>query len=133
MTAIAGFWNVEGGFDPPGRCRAMIAAQARYGSRESTGEAGAFAFAIRLHPLLPEDEYDAQPLIGGGGRFALVADVRLDNRAELAEALRLEPARVSGLADSGLLLLALQRWGEATPERLLGDFAFAFCDAHERR
>ena len=133
MTALAGFWNVQDRFDPPVRCRTMIEAQARYGTRESVGSLGDLAVAVRLHPLLPEDRHDAQPLIGGQGRFALVADVRLDNRPELAAALRLDPAEASVLADSALLLLALERWGETALERLLGDFAFAYFDAHERR
>ncbi|HEX8379838.1 MAG TPA: hypothetical protein VF619_04730, partial [Allosphingosinicella sp.] len=84
MTALAGFWSLQGRFDPPARCRSMIEAQARYGTRQSAGSLASLALAIRLHPLLPEDSNDSQPLIGGGGRFALVADVRLDNRAELA-------------------------------------------------
>jgi asparagine synthase (glutamine-hydrolysing) len=133
MTALAGFWSFGGRFDSPDPCRPMIDAQARYGTRDSSRNVGGLAIAIRLHPLLPEDENDRQPLIGGGGRFALVADVRLDNRAELAAALRLNPAEVPPLADSALLLLALERWGESAVERLLGDFAFAFYDSVEQR
>lgn len=133
MTALAGFWSFEGRFDAPGRCRPMIDAQARYGTRESAGILDDLAVAVRLHPCLPEDGQDTQPLVGGGGRFALVADLRLDNRAELAAALGLDSAALSLLADSALLLIALERWGEAAPERLLGDFAFAFFDARERR
>jgi asparagine synthase (glutamine-hydrolysing) len=133
MTALAGFWSIDGRFDPPAQCRPMIEAQARYGTRGSAGGLADLAVAVRLWPLLAEDEYDHQPLSGGGGRFALVADVRLDNRAELAAALRIDAAEVSLLADSALLLLALERWGESAVGRLLGDFAFAFYDSHERR
>jgi asparagine synthase (glutamine-hydrolysing) len=133
MTALAGFWSIDGRFDPPAQCWPMIEAQARFGARRSAGGLADLAVAIRLHPLLTEDEHDRQPLIGGGGRFALVADVRLDNRAELAAALGLDPADISLLADSALLLLALERWGDAALDRLLGDFAFAFYDSHERR
>jgi asparagine synthase (glutamine-hydrolysing) len=133
MTALAGFWSLDGRFDPPARCGSMIEAQARYGTRRSAGSLADLAVAVRLHPLLPEDRLDAQPLIGGDGRFALVADLRLDNRTELASALALEPAEAARLSDSSLLLRALERWGEAAPDRLLGDFAFAFYDARERR
>ncbi|HEY0113082.1 MAG TPA: asparagine synthase-related protein [Allosphingosinicella sp.] len=133
MTALAGFWSIQGRSDPSARCRAMIEAQARYGIRQSAGSLEDLAVAVRLHPLLPEDGFDAQPLIGGGGRFALVADLRLDNRSQLAAALRLDPAQVAALADSALLLLALERWGEAALERVQGDFAFAFYDALERQ
>lgn len=133
MTAIAGFWSLDGRFKPADQCRAMIAAQAIYGRRESAARLDGFAAAVRLHPLLPEDEYDRQPLIGGGGRFMLVADVRLDNRSELAGQLGVDPATASTLADSALLLLALERWGDDTPDRLLGDFAFAFYDSDGRK
>lgn len=111
----------------------MIEAQSRYGLREAAADLGGLALAARLYPLLPEDEHDAQPLIGGEGRFALVADVRLDNRDELASALGLDSAQARLLADSAVLLRALERWGDEAPARLLGDFAFAFFDAHERR
>ncbi|HYG46488.1 MAG TPA: asparagine synthase-related protein [Allosphingosinicella sp.] len=133
MTALAGFWSLDGRFDPTARCRPMIEAQARYGTSESAGGIAGLALAARLHPFLPEDRHDAQPLIGGDGRFALVADLRLDNRADLAAALGLDPGELSLMADSALLLLALERWGESALDRILGDFAFAFYDARERR
>ncbi|HEX8263129.1 MAG TPA: asparagine synthase-related protein [Allosphingosinicella sp.] len=131
MTAIAGFWSFDGRFDPSAQCEAMIAAQSIYGLRQSAARLDRLALAARLYPLLPEDAHDRQPLVGGDGRFALVADVRLDNRAELAGALGLAPAETASLADSDLLLRALERWGEDAVARLLGDFAFAFYDARE--
>ncbi|HEX8307123.1 MAG TPA: asparagine synthase-related protein [Allosphingosinicella sp.] len=133
MTALAGFWSIDGGVDPATRCLTMIEAQSLYGTVESAGRLADLALALRLHPVLAEDENESQPLIGGNGRFALVADVRLDNRPEIAAALGLGPAEISHLADSSLLLRALERWGEAALGRLLGDFAFAFYDSHERR
>ena len=86
-----------------------------------------------LSPLLPEDDWDRQPLIGGDGRYALVADARLDNRAELASQLGLDLADTRNFADSEYLLKALERWGDNTPSYLLGDFAFAWFDRLERR
>jgi asparagine synthase (glutamine-hydrolysing) len=133
MTAIAGFWSYGGRFDARGQCARMIAAQSAYGSRGSASQLDGFAVATRLYPLLPEDDKDRQPLSGGNGRFLLAADVRLDNRAELADRLGLASAEASVLADSALLLLALERWGEDAVAHLLGDFAFAFYDAPERK
>lgn len=132
MSAIAGYWSLEDGRDPAGPCAAMIAALAPYGTRESTRAIPAYACAARIHSV-HEDQPDAQPLIGGGGPFALAADLRLDNREELAETLGIDAAALRSLADSDLLLRALERWGEEAPEHLLGDFAFAFYDARERR
>jgi asparagine synthase (glutamine-hydrolysing) len=131
MTALAGFWSFDGRFDSSRHCDAMIAAQSAYGSRQSSARLGGLAGAVRLYPLLPEDEHDRQPLVGGDGRFLLVADVRLDNRSELAGALDLSSREASALADSALLLRALERWGEDTAGRLLGDFAFAFHDVRD--
>jgi asparagine synthase (glutamine-hydrolysing) len=63
------------------------------------------------------------------GEMAIVADIRLDNRDDLARALDLpNPA----LSDSALVLAAYRRWGEDCPTRLLGDFAFAIWDARRK-
>ena len=59
--------------------------------------------------LLPEDSFDRQPLIGGGGRYVMVADVRLDNRDELAAALDIPAAAAQGLCDAAILLTQMYR------------------------
>lgn len=63
--------------------------------------------------------------------LALVGDVRLDNRDELAEALRVEAPET--LPDESLILHAYARWGEGCAAHLLGDFAFALWDARAQR
>ncbi len=77
---------------------------------------------------MPEDAFDGQPLIGGGGRYILVADLRLDNRAELTEALRIPASQARTLCDAAILLAAIERWDEGCLERLVGDYAFAAWD-----
>ena len=68
----------------------------------------------------------------GRAALSLWCDLRLDNRAELIESLGgLLEGRQPG--DGELVLAAYLRWGEACPERLLGDFAFAIWDARRRR
>ena len=63
----------------------MLAAQAIYGPHgERTWSDGALAMGRRLYRTLPEDVHDRQPLHDAAERFSLVADVRLDNRDELA-------------------------------------------------
>jgi asparagine synthase (glutamine-hydrolysing) len=83
--------------------------------------------------VLPEDVFDKQPLIGGGGRYILVADIRLDNRDELARSLELSLAQASHLCDAAILLKAFEVWGEASLGKLVGDYAFALWDVNERR
>lgn len=64
-----------------------------------------------------------------GGRFILAADIRIDNRAELANSLR-DPLPNS--SDSDLLLLAWDKWGIAALDRIAGDYAFALFDTRRR-
>jgi asparagine synthase (glutamine-hydrolysing) len=109
----------------------MLAAQQAYGPHgEAHWSDGAIALGRCLHRTLPEDAFDRQPLHGAGGRLTLVADVRLDNRDELAAALRIDGA--ARLSDAAILLAALERWEEGALDRLAGDFAFALWDAERR-
>lgn len=66
------------------------------------------------------------------GATALVGDVRLDDRNELAAALALAPGELATLSDGDLVLRAYARWGEDCLPRLLGDFTFALWDAAKR-
>jgi len=65
---------------------------------------------------------------GAEGRLAVVGEVRLDQRHDLARALRVTPAEESELADCELASLAYQRWGEEFARRLSGSFALAIWD-----
>ncbi len=65
--------------------------------------------------------------------LAVVADARLDNRAELAETFGLASPERVGVEDSDLILRAYRRWSEACPLHLHGDYAFAVWDSPEQR
>ena len=64
------------------------------------------------------------------GRVTIAADARIDNRAELAAALGV---RVDDHADSALIALAYEKWGEGCLDHLTGDFAFVLWDARAGR
>lgn len=79
----------------------------------------------------PEEIGETQPLFRAGGRLALAADLRLDNRADLCAAIGgLDERKVT---DAEILLAAYERWGEDCPRHLVGDFAFALWDGRRRR
>src|SRR5262245_56710129 len=85
MTALAGLWRYDSRPDAASECTRILAAQALYGpDGEAHWSRDGVSLGRRLARLLPEDDFDRQPLIGAGGRFVLVADLRLDNRDELA-------------------------------------------------
>jgi asparagine synthase (glutamine-hydrolysing) len=73
-----------------------------------------------------EDFLDSQPLADSD--VLLVADLRLDNRTELAADLAIDDVPLAKLPDSALLLAAYRRWGADCVHHLLGDFAFAVWD-----
>lgn len=129
MTALAGLWSFGGGPDPSAACSRMLDAQALYGpERPAIWSDGRIALGRRLYRLLPEDSFDRGPVVSAEGAAVVVADIRIDNRSELAGALGLGGAG-SSLADASLLVRALERWGEVALDRIAGDYAFAWwCD-----
>jgi asparagine synthase (glutamine-hydrolysing) len=134
MTALAGLWRFDGRPDAADDCARMLAAQELYGPHHGAQWSdNAVALGRRLMRVLPEDAFDREPLIGGKGRYVLVADVRLDNRDELTEALRIPAPRVRTLCDAAILLAAIERWDDSCLEHLIGDYAFAVWDSSRQR
>lgn len=112
----------------------MLAELAPYGpDSQDCRTLGETCFGRALYTILPEDDFDRQPLIGGGGRYLLAADVRIDNRGELAERLGISTLRLQRLSDADLLLIAWEKWQLGCFDHLLGDIALAVWDADKRR
>lgn len=133
MTGICGSWHFDGTPGAADECARMQAALAVYGrDRSGRADIGEFALGIQLARMLPEDRYDRQPLTGADGGLFLVADARIDNRPELAEALGLDAERTRMMCDADYILAAWERWGEDALERLKGSYAFALWDARTR-
>ena len=90
---------------------------------------GPIGFGHTLLRTTNESLAERQPL-SLDGRFTIVADARIDCRAELLTALADAGRKVRHAApDSELILHAYAAWGEACVEQLRGDFAFAIWDA----
>src|ERR1700729_1536921 len=112
MSAIAGVWSFNSEVEVSTACGAMLQALNLYGPDDTAQYTGpSLAMGRCLLRLLPEDDFDQQPL-SGAGVTSLVADLRLDNREELAVELGFSRQQISTLADSGLVLAAWQRWRE---------------------
>src|SRR5262249_55953849 len=133
MTALAGMWRFDGRLDAAECCSRMLAAQEIFGPHQGARWSdGYVALGRRLMRLLPEDKFDCQPLVGGDGRYVLVADVRLDNRDELIDLLRIPLERARQFSDAAILLAAVERWTECCFEHLVGDYACALWDNGHR-
>jgi asparagine synthase (glutamine-hydrolysing) len=107
---------------------ARLAHRGRDRSRSWTD--GPVGLAHLMTRITREDRFDVQPL--HDDHMTLVADLRLDNREALAEALSIGPAALAEMADSSLLWAAYRQWGAACVEHLIGDFVFAVWEADKQ-
>lgn len=128
MTALAGLWGLrgEGSEGPVGR---MLDAQAIYGpepaARRTLGET---TLGRRLYSLLPEDDFDRGPVLGGDGTLLLVADARIDNRAELGERFGRSAAALSRMPEPELLMAVIENRGVEGLAEVVGAFALILWD-----
>jgi asparagine synthase (glutamine-hydrolysing) len=133
VSAIAGIYHRSGQPVDPAELARMSARLAHRGSDGAGAwQAGPVGLAHRLFWTTPESLHEQQPLVTNRpeGVLALSADARLDNRAELAPLLGLAD---SALTDDAFILAAYEKWGEACPEHLVGDYAFAVWDGPRQR
>jgi asparagine synthase (glutamine-hydrolysing) len=133
MPAIWGIWRRDGNPSAArdlARMAGQLAAFGPDGRNEWTGSGVGLGRMLAM--TVPEDSFDRQPIHLAGGSV-MVADVRLDNRAELAEQLGIAPAQLGGMADSEVLAEAWARWQEGCLGRLAGSFAFAVWEEARRR
>ncbi len=123
MSLIAGLVRFDGGgLDDVRRMAHALAPRARADIREWQ-----CAWAALAGDAAASTTSDSGSAFAPGG-FAVVVDARLDNRNDLVVATHSDPLA----SDAMLILSAYLKWGEATPERLLGDFAFAIWDGRKR-
>jgi asparagine synthase (glutamine-hydrolysing) len=130
VSAICGAVGLDGRCYAGRDVQPMLAALAGLGPDgrgDWAGPAGDLGVAVGVvrRNRVPEDRADRQPVHGADGTV-LVADVVLDNRADLAARLG-EPDRLD-VPDSRLVLAAYRRWGLDCLPRLGGDFAVAIVD-----
>jgi asparagine synthase (glutamine-hydrolysing) len=134
VSGIVGIVNLDGA--PVDRD--LLSAMTRYmdfrgPDGEKTWCERSTGFGHTLLRIGPEATCEEQPA-SLDGKYWIVADARIDGRAELIEKLRFKGGAVSlADADHQLILYAYQVWGPACVEHLLGDFAFAIWDAETRR
>jgi asparagine synthase (glutamine-hydrolysing) len=131
MSGIAAIFNLDGAPADRALVDRMLAA-ARYrgidGSR--SWSEGPIALGHALLQTTPESLGEVQPLVDTARNRAIIFNGRIDNRDDLRTILGRDASRLR--TDAEFALASYERWGDAMPERILGDFGFALWDGRRR-
>ena len=131
MSGIVGIWNLDG--SPIDRT-VLSQLAAVQGHRNKDGEGtwidGDVGLLFQNLWVTPESVGEMQPLVHSSESVVLF-DGRLDNREELLPLLRGRVTTES--SDAAFVSAVYRKFGEAFPEKLLGDFAIAIYDMRLRK
>ena len=92
---------------------------------------GSVAFAYAHFTDSPESRGSYQPLLGGGGRYIMVFDGRLDNRGDVARELGICSSDVRLLSDAQLAMKSWERWGSSSFGKWVGEYSLINWDKNE--
>lgn len=93
---------------------------------------GRCAFAHRRLAIIDLDHRAAQPMVSRCGRYVIVFNGEIYNYRELREELLRDGAQLRTESDTEVLLELFVREGVAALPKLIGMFAFAIRDEHEK-
>ena len=97
-------------------------------------ETGTVGMAHRRLAVLELGPQGRQPMISSSGRFVLAYNGEIYNFRQLKTELEKDGANFRGYSDTAVLLDTIERWGiEEALNRVVGMFAFALWDEHEKR
>ncbi|NMM46734.1 asparagine synthase (glutamine-hydrolyzing) [Rhodospirillaceae bacterium KN72] len=137
MCGIAGYLSpspiIDAG-ESDARLQAMVA-RLRHRGPDANGiwSAPSAGLAHTRLKVIDLTEAAAQPMSDQTGRFHLVFNGEIYNFKELRKELESEGRTFRSDGDTEVLLQAYMRWGDRTPERLVGMFAFAVYDFKEEK
>ena len=126
MSAIAGVIMLDGSAANIDVMKKMLGSMKHCGpDAQHAWQSDNAVFGQALLATTPEALNETQPWTDSISACVVVTDSRLDNREILAAALGFSDRAIDTVGDAELIFAAYQIWGEACPEKLLGDFAFA--------
>jgi asparagine synthase (glutamine-hydrolysing) len=141
MCGLAGFWEGGCGWSAE-RLQATALEMADTLQQRGPDDRGAWsdpaagiALGFRRLAIVDLSPEGHQPMCSASGRYVIVFNGEIYNFPDLRRELEAAPGVVfRGHSDTEVMLAAFDRWGvERSLERLLGMFAFAVWDRHERR
>jgi asparagine synthase (glutamine-hydrolysing) len=134
MSAIVGIYYLDGRPVDRSDLKRMVEKLAHRGpDGEDIWHKGSVGFGHRMLWTTPESLKEKLPMVHKTKKFVITADARIDNRDELIVMLDLKDQPTGEITDSELILASYEKWDEACPEKLIGDFAFAIWDEHRRK
>lgn len=134
MSGIAGIVRFDGAPVEPGLVEAMTAAMAHRGPDGiHHWRRGSVALGHCMLHTTPESLEETQPLANEDASLVLVMDGRVDNREELRTELVKRGAVLRSRTDAELALCAYEIWGDACPDKIIGEYIFFVWDARQRR
>jgi asparagine synthetase B (glutamine-hydrolysing) len=120
MSAIAGLLRFDGGSVTRHGLERAANALRQYGpDRADIAIADGIGLVHVLMRMTPEDQFDRQPWQGASGAL-ITADVRLDNRDEVAERIGIMPGEARAWPDSRVLLAGWEKLGDVLWPMLRG-------------
>src|SRR5437867_2385250 len=134
MCGIAGILRLHGpGEDLPVVNDMLACLKLRGPEAQGLVQDGPLTLGHRRLPIVDLTDLAGQPMRSRSGRFLLSYNGEIYNFRELIEELGARPEDLSTRSDTEVLLLAWERWGAASLDRLVGQWAFALYDRQERR
>src|SRR6202158_4667533 len=94
---------------------------------------GSVGFGHAMLCTTPESLHETQPLVDNDAGLVLTMDGRVDNRDDLAAQLTSKGYRLRDDTDAELILRAYECWGEESPAKIIGDFAYLIWDGARRQ
>ena len=133
MSGIFGLINFNGTPVSKDEIEAMRSAMAEWGpDRSDIWMDGPSSLGSLILFNTPEALNEKMPMPSLQG-FILTAEGRLDNRDELFPLLGISAQDGKSMPDGEIILRAYEKWGEKTPDHLIGDWSFAAWHPNEKK
>lgn len=131
MSAICGIWGRKGQSNVSAELALVLSGLSHRGiDGVSSWCKDNIGLGIQHLWVTPESKKEKLPYYDPDLQLAIVADMRLDNRASLLSQLSLDN---SILSDSQIVLLGYRTWGKEVVQKLCGEFAIVIWDANKQQ
>ena len=107
--------------------------QHRGGDGCGSWQSGPVAFGHTMLHTTNESVHESLPFYDAAHGLCITGDIRIDNRSELIDELRISQQKGHVLSDSQLFLKAYHQWKYQCFNRIIGDFSAAIWDSRSRQ